>query len=385
MVSNHFRRHSVWDIVLRGILTNLDRTRFEVILFNMSQVEDDETKFARSRCDMWRDTNTVSGFNGWMDAMVADRPDVIFYPEIGMDTMTLRLAARRLAPLQVASWGHPITTGLPTIDLFFSGEMLEAPDADAHYRERLVRLPGTGCCTTPLQLDPEAIPEIEQKLAGRLGVRFVIAQTPFKFDPADDALFADIAAAAGKCTFILLNDPQFSWATEPLIDRLNQAFRARNLDPEQYLLVVPWLSRGKFYALLDRCDIYLDCPSFSGYTTAWQAVHRGLPVVTLEGRFMRQRLASGLLRKIGMTDTIAASREEYVAIAAGLAAECRDPVRRAARRDDLKAAAPRADHDVSAVSAFEQSVIDALAERGRHFEFDDNAQRNSWSPNSSKG
>jgi hypothetical protein len=100
-------------------------------------------------------------------------------------------------------------------------------------------------------------------------------------------------------------------------------------------------------------------------------------VVTLEGRFMRQRLAAGLLRKIGMTDTIAASKDEYVAIAARLAAECRDPSRRAARRDELKSAAPQADYDVSVVSAFEQSVIDALAKRARHFEFDNNAQRNS--------
>jgi protein O-GlcNAc transferase len=370
VVSNHFRRHSVWDVILRGILANLDRTRFEVFLYNMSHVEDEETIFAKSQCDVWRDFHTVTGFDGWLEAMKTDRPDVIFYPEIGMDTMTLRLAARRLAPLQVAGWGHPITTGLPTMDLYFSGEMLEAPDADAHYRERLARLPGTGCCTTPIELKPEALPELEAELAKRRGVCFVIAQTPFKFDPADDALFADIAAAVGESTFILLSDPQFSWATEQLIARLNRAFRERGLDPEQHLLMVPWLSREKFHALLEMCDIYLDCPSFSGYTTAWQAVHRGLPVVTLEGKFMRQRLAAGLLRKIGMTDTIAASKDDYVAIAARLATECREPIRRNARRNELKTAAPRVDQDIGVVRAFEQSVIDALAERERHFEFD---------------
>lgn len=74
-------------------------------------------------------------------------------------------------------------------------------------------------------------------------------------------------------------------------------------------------------------DIYLDCPSFSGYTTAWQAVHRGLPVVALEGKFLRQRLAAGLLRKIGMADTITRTRDEYQTIATRLAAECNDPIR----------------------------------------------------------
>lgn len=32
------------------------------------------------------------------------------------DAMTVRLASPRLAPLQLATWGHPLTTGLPTID-----------------------------------------------------------------------------------------------------------------------------------------------------------------------------------------------------------------------------------------------------------------------------
>jgi 2-polyprenyl-3-methyl-5-hydroxy-6-metoxy-1,4-benzoquinol methylase len=283
--------------------------------------------------------------------------------------MTLSLATRRLAPLQVASWGHPITTGLPTIDMYFSGELLEPPDADKHYREKLVRLPGTGCCTAPIELKPEGLHQLSADLSKRRGPRFVIAQSPFKFDPADDALFASIAVAVGECTFILISDSKLPWAMERLIDRLNRAFIERNLDPEQYLLVVPWLPREKFYTLLDFSDIFLDCPSFSGYTTAWQAVQRGLPVLTLEGKFMRQRLAAGLLRKIGATDTIAASAGDYVAIAVRLAAECRDPEHRDARRRSLRAAAPLADNDISVVRMFEQSLIEALAERERHFEF----------------
>lgn len=377
VVSNHLRRHSVWDVIIRGILLNLDRTRFEVVLYNTDDTEDSETNLAKSLSDGWRDSRTVTGLNGWLEAMAADQPDIIFYPEIGMDQMTLNLATHRLAPLQVASWGHPITTGLPTIDMYFSGELLEPPDADNHYRERLVRLPGTGCCTTPIELKPEELPQLAEDLAMRRGPRFVVAQSPFKFDPADDALFASIATAVGECTFILVSDPKLPWAMERLIDRLNRTFIERNLDPEQYLLAIPWVPREKFYTLLDHSDIFLDCPSFSGYTTAWQAVQRGLPVLTLEGKFMRQRLAAGLLRKIGVTDTIAASADDYVAIASRLAAECRDTDRRAARRQTLKSAAPLADNDVSVVRAFERNLIEALAERGRQFGFEATGQRTS--------
>jgi predicted O-linked N-acetylglucosamine transferase (SPINDLY family) len=232
-------------------------------------------------------------------------------------------------------------------------------NADTHYRERLVTLPGTGCCTTPIEVIAE-IPDMVEERTLRRGVLFVIPQVSLKFDPADDTLYANIAAAVGESTFILLRDPKFPWATDLVIARLNQAFREHGLLPEHHLMVIPWLSREKFHGLLDLCDVYLDCPSFSGYTTAWQAVHRGIPVVTLEGACMRQRLAAGLLRKIGLTETIATSGDQYVSIAARMATACRDPTRRNSLRETVKSAARGADNNVSVVRAFEKTLIDAL-------------------------
>ena len=192
----------------------------------------------------------------------------------------------------------------------------------------------------------------------------MIAQMPFKIDPTDDALFAAIAAAVGDCTFILPTHPQFPWATAKLVERIGRAFRWRGLVPERHLLVVPWLSPAKFLGLLDLCDVYLDCPSFSGYATARLAIQRGLPVVTLEGPQLRQRLAAGLFQQIGIEDTIAASEQEYIAIAAALAAECRHVEARRVRKERSRMAALLADNDIRAVRAFEQSLAEALTRHG---------------------
>ena len=53
-------------------------------------------------------------------------------------------------------------------------------------------------------------------------------------------------------------------------------------------------------------------------------------MVTLEGQFMRQRLASGLLQN-GLTETIGTSKDHYVTIATLLAEECQDLSGREAR------------------------------------------------------
>jgi protein O-GlcNAc transferase len=108
-------------------------------------------------------------------------------------------------------------------------------------------------------------------------------------------------------------------------------------------------------------DVYLDCPAFSGYTTAWQAIHRGLPIVTFEGDFLRQRLAAGLLRQVGITDGIASTRAQYVEIAVRLAEESRRPEAWAGRREAMRRAAPQADGNHAAVRAFEAMLTAAMA------------------------
>jgi len=361
VVAHHVHRHSVWEIVLRGLLEQLDRRHFALTVHHLGQREDEATRHARTLADTWRDAHSVSNLAAWQQACVADRPDVIFYPELGMDPLSFHLAAQRFAPLQLAGWGHPITSGLPTIDCFVSGELLEPPGAAAHYRERLLLLPGTGCCTTSPAPVVAPVPEVERRLREMPGVRFLIAQRAIKFEPADDALFAMIAAQAGECVFIVVDDPLYPWAARRVHARLARAFSERGVDPARHLLLVPWLSAEAFPGLLDLADVFLDCPGFSGYTTAWQAVHRGLPVLTLAGDFLRQRLAAGLLHKIGQAESVAASAEQYLALALQLAAECRDAQRRAARRAALQAAAPRADNDLSVVRAFEQAIVDQLA------------------------
>ena len=87
---------------------------------------------------------------GWARAIGDAQLDALIYPEIGMDALTTQLASLRLAPVQAATWGHPETTGLPTIDLYLSADGLEPADADGNYSERLVRLPNLGVCVEPL-------------------------------------------------------------------------------------------------------------------------------------------------------------------------------------------------------------------------------------------
>jgi predicted O-linked N-acetylglucosamine transferase (SPINDLY family) len=356
IVSGQVRQHPVWDVILRGIVAHMDRQRFEVLLYHTGPLKDAETEWARNRVD--RFVQGPKTAKAWLDEINNDQPDILFYPEIGMDSAACALAALRLAPIQVASWGHPITTGLPNIDIFLSGELIEGPQAEHHYREELVRLPGTGVCTdsSGLRAKPWDAP-----IRPRDVVRFVICQQPIKFDPADDSLLPLIAKEVGACEFWLASPLKLQWATARLQNRLATVFRDAGLDPNAHLRVATWLPLEQFLGFLDKMDVFLDCPAFSGYTTAWQAVHRGTPVVTLEGKFLRQRLAAGVLRQIGITEGIVSSREAYVATAVHFAQRCRRSKTRARWRESISAAAAaKADGNLTAVRSIERTLIAAV-------------------------
>jgi len=342
-------------MILRGLIASLNTRQFEIFLYHTDATVDEETNWARAQ--VARFVQGPKPLKHWLTEIAEARPDVILYPEVGMDPNACTLAALRLAPLQIAGWGHPITTGLPTIDWFLSAELLESPEAEQHYREKLVRLPGTGVHTEfpAPQKEHWSGPERRKDV-----VRFALCQQPVKFDPEDDILLARIAKAVGAAEFWLATPANMPWTAVKLRARISAAFRAEGLDPEVYLRATTWLPRRQFLSFLDEMDIYLDCPAFSGYTTAWQALHCGLPIITLEGQYLRQRLAAGLLRQVGATDGITQSREQYVAAAVAWANECRDAGRWAARRVELRRAAPRADGNRSAILAFEQKLREAF-------------------------
>jgi predicted O-linked N-acetylglucosamine transferase (SPINDLY family) len=253
----------------------------------------------------------------WVEVVRDAQPDVLIYPEIGMSPMAVRLASLRLAPVQAACWGHPETTGLPTIDYYLSAHDLEPEGAQANYSERLVALPHLGCCVERATVEA-TVPDLGAwGIDGRHPL-LLCPGTPFKYAPQHDWIFPDIAGRLGRCRFVFFAH-RLAGLSGMLRRRLETAFARSGLAFEDFVSFVPWQDRAGFYGLMQRADVYLDTIGFSGFNTALQAVECGLPVVAREGRFLRGRLASGILKRMGLADLVAQSEQDYVATAVRLA------------------------------------------------------------------
>jgi predicted O-linked N-acetylglucosamine transferase (SPINDLY family) len=354
VVSQYFRAHSVWNAIVKGWFRQLDTRRVALSAFCLGAHEDAETRYARSRAACFEQGHL--GLERWAEVIADARPDVLIYPEIGMDPMSLKLASLRLAPVQAASWGHPETTGLPTIDYFLSAHGLEPPGAEAHYSEQLVRLPNLGCWVEP---EPaQARPPDLATWGIEPGVPLLLCPgSPFKYAPEHDRVLAEIARRLGRCRMLFFSYRSGA-LSHKLQARLRAAFAAHGLDFERCARFVPWQERDAFYGLLERADVYLDTLGFSGFNTALQAIQCGLPVVALEGRFLRGRLASGILRRIGLDELVVANEAQYVELALRLAG---DPGYRDSVRARIVAQRPVLFGDAAPIRALEDFLDGAAA------------------------
>ena len=308
------RDHSVWNAITRGWVRHFDRDCVELTLFKLERASDDET--ARARRDVAAFVDSPTTLAGWAQAIVDARLDVLIYPEIGMHPLTTRLAAQRLAPVQAAAWGHPSTSGLPTIDLFISALALEPATAAGSYSERLVALPHLGVCLQPLQ--PEAVvPDFARLGLSPTEPLLLCPGTPFMYTPQGDAALAQIARRLqahdrGRLVFFRSPRPAMS---EQVERRMRKAFAQAGADYDRTVAWLPALNRGRFFGLMQHARALLDTIGFSGFNTAVQALECDLPVVAFEGEFMRGRLASGPLRHLGLDELVATTADAFADIA----------------------------------------------------------------------
>lgn len=315
IVSAHVRNHSVWQALVRGWLEHLDPNRFEIHLFHTGKHRDKETDWAESRVALLQAQGRE--WTQWAKSISDSRLDALIYPELGMDSTTIRLAALRLARVQLAAWGHPITTGLPTMDGYISAQALEPANGAEHYTETLYPLPGLGSCYRAYQTQPGQ-PDFTTWRIQDTDKVLLCAGTPFKYSPKHDAVWLEIARQCQPCKLVFFGS-EADDHSKLLEQRLRNVFRAGDLDFDQVVRFVPWQTQPNFFAFLDRADVFLDTPDFSGFNTVMQAVERGTPVVAYEGALLRGRFASANLGQLELTGWIARSPEEFVQIAVQLA------------------------------------------------------------------
>jgi len=322
IVSGFFRQHSNWKIPIKGWLKMLDRDRFRIFGYHTGVERDGDTAVAAALCDQF--VQGPLSLDAWRRKILEDAPHVLLFPEIGMDKVSAQLAALRLAAVQCASWGHPVTSGFPTIDYFISSDLMEPENAAAHYSESLIRLPNLSIYYEALEVAPAEIDRAELKLRPD-AVVYWCAQSLPKYLPQFDEVFARIAVDTPGCQFAFIEFGGGRGVTELFKLRLERAFGAEGLYAKDHCVFLPRLAPDRFAAAIGQCDVVLDSIGWSGCNSILESLAHNVPIVTFAGEMMRGRHAAAILDMMNVRDTTAHTLDEYVAMASLLG---RDQARR---------------------------------------------------------
>ncbi|HXD82861.1 MAG TPA: tetratricopeptide repeat protein [Rudaea sp.] len=293
----------------------------------------------------------------WIADIQSFAPDIVVYLDIGMHQLMQALPSLRLAPTQVTTWAHPVTSGMDTIDYFLSADAFEPDNGAQHYTERLVRLPRLG---TMVPLPEWRVPEFTLETDAPL--RLLCTQHAHKLHPGHDALFARVLAQLPDAELdILCSSPPH--VAQALAARMQESFAQHGVDFGTRCRVHPLLTHRDYLRHVASADICLDSLDFSGCITSIDALWCERPIVTLPGTLMRGRQTAGLMRLIGLDELIATSEDDYVRIAVRLA---QDAAWRAELRARIHARKTELFEDRGAVEALAQFLRSVEHPADRH-------------------
>lgn len=311
--SSYLRNHNGARWAL-GWIQNHNKQKFEIYCYHTGRVVDQVTQQFNLATDVFH--HIPDDLEAVCNQIVSDRLHILIFPDIGMEPSTTQMAGLRLAPVQCTAWGHPITSGLPTIDYYLSSDLMEPENAQFHYLEQLIRLPNIGLCY-PKPIFPQPTKTRSDFQLRDDVVVYLSCQSLFKYLPQYDYIFPAIIEQVPQAQIAFLCH-QSTYIAEKFRQRLQRAFANFGLNSDDYCVIVPRQNTLDYLNLNLVSDIYLDTLSWSGGNSTLEAIACNLPIVTCPGEFMRGRHSYAILKMLGVADTIAENEAEYIEIAVRL-------------------------------------------------------------------
>lgn len=310
-LSGDFRDHAV-AFFIEPLLASRDRAAFEVVCYQTVAREDERTKRWRSLVEAWHDVTDVPD-DALAQAIFDHRVDILV--DLAGLTRGSRASAlaRKPAPIQMSYLGYLGTTGSRALDYRISDSIVDPPGlSDRFHSERLIRLPRSLWCFAPWAEMPAPA---ARRDAPDAPVVFGSFNRLTKIHPTLLRLWSRLLQRVTDSELWILDVP-----SEETRDALLAAFREAGI-AESRVITRPRQLREEYWQTIRRADLALDPFPYNGGATTCECLWLGVPVVTKAGAMGFARSGASILGAIGLSELVAGSEDEYLEIAATLAAD----------------------------------------------------------------
>jgi predicted O-linked N-acetylglucosamine transferase (SPINDLY family) len=245
------------------------------------------------------------GNDGTLPVEKLDNNDfqLAYFPDVGMNDESVWLSNLRIAPIQVTSYGHPVSTYGSKVDYFVVGSESEDLLAlEDNYSERTVVIPGIGAHPT--------WPNYKAKLPAKESDKVIIncVWGPDKYNyPMMQRMQEIVKRSKREVEFHIFSSQGVHryQGYMPFLVELKQLLGdsvVLHADKEYY----------EYMEAAEQADFAINSYPFGGYNTVVEALYLRKPVVTLEGNKFYNKCASCLLEKVGLDKLITHEWEDFV-------------------------------------------------------------------------
>ena len=232
--------------------------------------------------------------------------DILVFCEIGMSNISYYMAYMKLAKIQCNTWGHSDTSGIDTIDYFFSSKLYELPydEAQTHYSEKLI-LQNSLCTSYVNPLLKHNINNFKNRFHFGFTDDIVIyfcTQSLFKINPIYDEYIIKILKNVSNSVIIFLDGDK----KIKILERLN------NHGIGNQIKFLPLMQHFGYMNLISISDVFLDIYPFGGCNSSFEAFSLNKVIVTQPSIMCNGRFTSGFYKKMGLDEYICHTKEEYI-------------------------------------------------------------------------
>lgn len=296
-LSADFRVHPM-GLLLQGLFERHDRDRFVVYAYSIFSSEDDEVR--RAICagvDRFVDLSLLDD-EAASQRILDDQLDILIDLSGYTEHARPEILAYRPAAIQMSWLGYLAPISSHWIDYVILDSVVAPVEADWHWGEKILRLPQSlFFCSYVASLDVVARDEPSSIL-------LAAPHHPRKLDPETFAIWMRLMRRCGECRLWLLADSRSAEKN------LRDAAVSQGVDPSR-LMITERTDLNSYRDLLAQADLFLDTPLYNGGATVCDAVAVGLPVLTLMGDSVTQRMAASILSAAGFVEGIVRSAEDY--------------------------------------------------------------------------
>jgi len=228
--------------------------------------------------------------------MIRLKPDLIYFPSLGMSDWTQALANMRMAPIQFMTLGHPATSMADTVDYAFIQACHE--EAANSFSEKVIVRRGSGVHSPHSRL-PD-LPPREPNADGKLHI--AVNSHHMKLS----ARFLAVCVRLSECAGRPLHFHFFPSALGVRFDDLSR--RLANMLPS--VTVHEMADYPIFLVALSQCEMALSAFPFGNTNSAVDTCLLGIPMVAYQAPEVLSMGDRDVMRAVGLPEWLLADDDE---------------------------------------------------------------------------